>query len=133
MSKAPVSKVELIDNMEFMSKFPSKFFDLAIVDPPYGIGATNMQMGHAPNRKGKGQYPGHATAVKAKKNRLNSGGGKLKDRVLNQSNCEWDTMPPSKEYFEELFRVSKNQIIWGGNYFDLQPTRCVICWDKMQP
>lgn len=42
-------------------------------------------------------------------------------------------MPPPHEYFEELFRVSKNQIIWGGNYFDLPPCRCFVCWDKLQP
>ena len=45
---------------------------------------------------------------------------------------EWDK-PPTQEYFRELFRVSHHQIIWGGNYFNLPPTRCVICWDKMQP
>ena len=40
---------------------------------------------------------------------------------------------PPKSYFDELFRISKNQIIWGGNYFDLPPTRCIVCWDKVQP
>jgi len=47
--------------------------------------------------------------------------------------CEWDFFPPDKEYFDELFRVSKNQIIWGGNYFDRPPTRGIVIWDKMQP
>ena len=64
-----------------------------------------------------------------------SGSGTLKDRVLNkqaQKFENWD-VAPGPEYFEELFRVSKNQIIWGGNYFSLPPTRCVICWDKVQP
>ena len=45
---------------------------------------------------------------------------------------EWDKAP-SHEFFEELKRVSKHQIIWGGNYFDLPPTRCFVCWDKVQP
>lgn len=40
---------------------------------------------------------------------------------------------PDAEYFRELFRISKNQIIWGGNYFDLPPTRCIVCWDKIEP
>jgi site-specific DNA-methyltransferase (adenine-specific) len=44
----------------------------------------------------------------------------------------WDSSIPEKEYFDELFRVSKNQIIWGGNYFDLKPTRCFLIWDKVQ-
>ena len=120
------------DCLPAMRAMPDKSFDLAIVDPPYGINATNMRMGHAPNRKGNGQYPGESTAVKLKKGRLSSGGGELKDRKLNRLNCDWDFKRPSPEYFSELFRVSKHQIIWGGNYFDLPATRCVICWDKMQ-
>jgi len=129
----PISESHLIDNMKFMQQFEDGFFELAIVDPPYGIGATNMQMGSAPNRNEKGQYSGESTAVKLRKNRLNSGGGKLNDRIINNSNCEWDETPPPPEYFKELFRVSKNQIIWGGNYFALPPTRGMICWDKLQP
>jgi site-specific DNA-methyltransferase (adenine-specific) len=116
-----------------MKQYPDKYFDLAIVDPPYGINAANMQMGSAPNRKGNGQYPGESTAVKLKKGRLNGGSGKLKNRALNIMDCNWDYEKPSADYFKELFRISKNQIIWGGNYFDLPPTRCIICWDKMQP
>ncbi len=118
--------------MKVMWGMADKQFDLAIVDPPYGIGATNMNMGTHTTRKGDG-YPGVSTATKLRKNRLNSGGEKLKNRVLNTSNCEWDTKPPGPEFFKELFRVSKNQIIWGGNYFDLPPTRGMICWDKLQP
>jgi site-specific DNA-methyltransferase (adenine-specific) len=93
------------DCMEYMAGLPDKAFDLAIVDPPYGIG-----------------------------DRLSDGGGKLKNTpmaVLYRESSKWDTAP-TKEYFDELFRVSKNQIIWGGNYFDLPPSRCMICWDKAQ-
>lgn len=121
------------DCMDIMKTFPDKYFDLAIVDPPYGINAPNMQMGSSPNRLGINEYPSVSTAVKLKRGRLNQGSGKLKDRALNTMNCEWDFEKPSPEYFKELFRISKNQIIWGGNYFDLPPTRCIICWDKMQP
>lgn len=123
-----------IDCMEYMATMPDKAFDLAIVDPPYGINAPNMQMGNnAPSRNGKS-----SVAVRLKKNssrlqRLNQGGGKLKDRILNTSKIDWDYQAPPMEYFIELERVSKNQIIWGGNYFDLGPTRCVICWNKLQP
>ncbi|HEY6018523.1 MAG TPA: DNA methyltransferase [Candidatus Paceibacterota bacterium] len=89
------------DCMEYMRGLPDKAFDLAIVDPPYGIGADN----HAgPEKHGWRQWP--------KK--------------------EWDKSIPEKLYFSELFRVSKNQIIWGGNYFVLPPTRCLIVWDKGQ-
>lgn len=122
-----------MDCMEAMRQFTDKFFDLAIVDPPYGINAANMQMGSSPNRpKKNGSGPAISTAVKLK-GRLNQGHGKLKNRILNNSSIEWDNSIPNDEYFQELFRVSKNQIIWGGNYFPLPPTRCVLCWDKRQP
>ena len=102
----PISDVKLMDCMEGMKAFPDKFFDLAIVDPPYGLG-----------------------------DRLEKGGGKLKNSPfakLYRESSKWDNAKPEAEYFTELFRVSKNQIIWGGNYFDLPPTRCIICWDKGQ-
>jgi len=132
-----IGEIELlnIDCMEYMKTVPNKFFDLAIVDPPYGINADNMQMGSAPNRSrndGFGSGPGVSTAVKLK-GRLNSGSGKLKNRLLNKSEIGWDNRKPTPEYFEELRRVSVNQIIWGGNYFDLPPTRGIVAWNKLQP
>jgi site-specific DNA-methyltransferase (adenine-specific) len=87
------------DNMQVMARYPDKYFDLAIVDPPYGIG-----------EKFKG----------GKSGKMNF------NEVVEKG---WDNVP-NKEYFTELQRVSKNQIIWGGNYFDLPPTRCFIIWDK---
>ena len=98
------------DNMQLMARYPDKYFDLAIIDPPYGVEEiTGKEFSH--------------------------GRGKLKNRAFNRGNEKiklWDKAP-SKEYFDELFRVSKNQIIWGGNYFDLPKYRCPIAWDKMQP
>jgi len=126
-----MNEVHKIDNMEFMPAIPDKYFDLAIVDPPYGIGADSFSNGENLNRA-DGWHRDNSTAKRLQKNRLNSGSGKLKSRMLNQSDCSWD-IPPPPEYFTELFRISKNQIIWGGNYFDLPPTRCFICWDKLQP
>ena len=123
-----------VDCMEYMRSLPDKAFDLAIVDPPYGINAPDMNMGSNKSRSGDG-YPGISTAEKLRKGRLNSGGGKLKNRALNTLNCSWDSSRPSKEYFEEVFRVSKNWVIWGGNYFSdmLPPCRGVVVWDKRQP
>ena len=114
-----------MDCLDYMRTMPDKFFDLAVVDPPYGINAPAMNMGSA-----NGNI---STAAKMRKGRLNGGAGKLKNRALNTMSCDWDFAPPTEEYFQELFRVSKNQIIWGGNYFPLPPTRGIICWDKMQP
>ena len=121
-----ISEVTNEDCMEGMARYPDKYFDLAIVDPPYGIGQPKQG-----NLKG---YNGRKSLEeRLQKNRLNTGAGKLKNRKLNTSNCEWDNEIPSYEYFAELKRVSKNQIIWGGNYFPLPPSRCIICWDKVQP
>lgn len=124
----PISEVYNEDNMIGMARFPDKFFDLAIVDPPYGINAPNMQMGNGAKSRG-----GRPSTALLKKGRLNKGSGKLKDRVLNKSSIGWDNDVPSPEYFQELTRVSKNQIIWGGNYYGLPATRCIVCWDKVQP
>jgi len=105
----PSSEVYLEDCMIGMSRYADNHFDLAIVDPPYGID-------HA-NKAGKmaGQQYGNAAAKKR-----------------NYKAKDWDTEIPSLEYFKELKRVSKNQIIWGGNYFAhlLEPKSGWIFWDK---
>ena len=82
------------DCLQAMRLMSDKQFDLAIVDPPYGID--------------------------------------VKTRVFDDGK-HWDSNTPTKEYFDELFRVSNNQIIWGGNYFDLPPTQGFYIWDKKQP
>lgn len=132
------SVVHLGDCVVGMKLYPDKHFDLAIVDPPYGINAPNLTMGSNPSRKGRDkrgeiQYGSVSIAQQLKKGRLNQGAGKLKDRALNTMNCNWDFEKPTQEYFDELFRVSKHQIIWGGNYYDLGPCRCFIIWNKKQP
>lgn len=98
--------------------------DLVLTDPPYGINAHILQPPSDSYRKRTGRSPSK---------RLNAGGGKLKDRLLNKSNCDWDCSPPNKETFDVLFSHSHNQIIWGGNYFPLPPTRGILAWDKQQP
>lgn len=85
------------DNMKLMARYEDNHFDLAIVDPPYGIGISKNPIRQQHQKK------------------------------------QWDNNIPNKEYFNELFRVSKNQIIWGGNYFDLPPTQGFFIWDKKQP
>ena len=97
------------DNMRLMARYPDNHFELAIVDPPYGIDLANMNMGIGKTPK----------ASKAKNRKWVS--------------KDWDNATPSKKYFDELFRVSKNQIIWGGNYFDLPPCKKFIIWDKEIP
>lgn len=106
-----------MDCIDGMALFPDKFFDVAIVDPQYGLNAPKMAMGTNKSRSKDG-YPAESTASRLKREY----GAK-----------EWDSKPPDERYFKELFRVSKNQIIWGGNYFALPPTRCIVVWDKIQP
>jgi len=108
-----------MDCMEYMRGLPDKAFDLAVCDPPYGINAPTMSATPCQRQTGS--------------KRLNGGGGKLKDRVLNNAECNWDSCIPDEDYFAELFRVSKNQVIWGGNYFTLPPSRGYAVWDKVQP
>ena len=95
-----VSEVYNMDCMDYMRNIPDKFFDLAVVDPPYGINAPNMRMSTNLNRK-DGGYNGLSVAQRLKKGRLNSGAGKLKNRALNTMDCDWDYFPPTPEYFDE--------------------------------
>ena len=97
--KGVSSVVYLMDCMEGLKQIPDKYFELAIVDPPYGIDINSS-------------------------GRLGHYGGKGK---------KWDSILPSKEYFSKLEDISRDRIIWGGNYFSLPPTRCFLIWDKQQP
>lgn len=99
-----------IDCMEGMKQFPDKYFDLAIVDPEYGRKEHGGK-----NRSGY---------VKQKN------GSKIFVKDGQYENRNWDKKPPSAEYFDELIRVSKNQIIWGCNYFDYPLVGGRIIWDK---
>ena len=86
------------DCMAVMARYPDKYFDLAVVDPPYGIGAAKMTRGNS--------------------------------KIKPDKNKDWDSAIPTKEYFKELFRVSVNQVIWGGNYFPLPQSQYFCIWDK---
>lgn len=139
-----------IDCMEYMKTVPDKYFDLAVVDPPYGGGAkldnSRSQIGNVErererescvvaeqigNQSNAADSEGCLTATIS----ASRTGGKWATKyqvggVFRKDIRHWD-IAPSKEYFEELARVSKNQIIWGGNYFYLPPTRCFLIWRKL--
>lgn len=109
-----MSKINITneDNMKLMARYPDNYFDLAIVDPPYGIGASK------PSKKPN----------KAKQ----KNGTILKVRHKEYMHKDWDLYPPSELYFNELFRISKNQIIWGVNHYGFYfPSKGRIVWDKM--
>jgi site-specific DNA-methyltransferase (adenine-specific) len=95
----------LDDCMNVMSKYEDNHFDLAIVDPPYGLGTRTTDGGSKKNTQTK-----FMESLKKK---------------------QWDNSIPDDNYFKELKRVSKNQIVWGGNYFPLSKYRHFIVWDKM--
>lgn len=99
-----INKIHNMDCMEGIKEIPDKYFELAIIDPPYGIN-INHNIGR---RKG--------------------------DKPSDYKKVTWDYEPPSQEYFDELFRVSQNQIIWGANHFiELinKNSSCWIVWDKL--
>ena len=102
--KTDLLDLRCMDCMELMRDFPDKHFDLAIVDPPYGIGAGDLKFKNGSSKSEKTYF-------------------KVND---------WDKQRPSPEYFAELRRVSREQIIWGGNYFSdmLSAFRCFVFWDK---
>lgn len=175
----PISEVFNIDCMEYMRKIPDGFFDLAVVDPPYGdgLGGGNPKrfggmfrasIDGSPTRGGRrsitctaadgktsgrlhrfgqrfdkykrpaSEWPqamgGHFDRYKRPPEEwqqagLPSGGGWAKRLDPDKKIIAWD-VAPGEEYFQELFRVSRNQVIWGGNYFDLPPTRCFCIFRK---
>jgi site-specific DNA-methyltransferase (adenine-specific) len=95
--------------MDIMKDYPDKYFDLAIVDPPYGIGHSQKAGKQAGERYGKAAAP-----------------------KKHYDKKDWDKSIPNKKYYNELFRVSKNQIIWGANYMVdyIPPSMGWIFWDK---
>jgi len=141
------------DCMVVMSRYPDKYFDLAVVDPPYGGGSQSVNVERERELQG-----GAADFESRKRSRFggrfdryhisNEDGRQLEQEIPMGTNKpvervgrgwadkygydirHWD-IAPSAEYFKELARVSKNQIIWGGNYFDLPPTRCFLVWRKL--
>ena len=104
-------KITNEDNMELMAHYPDNYFDLAIVDPPYGIGMDNSKKRTKPSRPNSyTQYPD-----------------------FRYHKTDWDKNRPTQEYFDELFRVSKIQIVWGANYFCeyLPSGNGWIFWNKL--
>ncbi len=104
-------RIHLGDSLEAMKKMEDNAYDLAIVDPPYGIGMDNQKVRTKPSRKN--------TYLRKGENQYDGG--------------DWDDKRPSKEYWFNLFRISKNQIIWGANYFcEFLPSgKGWIFWDKL--
>ena len=98
-----------MDCLEAMKQFPDKYFELAIVDPPYGIGESFKKRENTKSEKWKNP-----------------------NKKIHKTK-EWDRKPPPQEYFDELMRVSENQIVWGANYFIdkiKKPSMGWVFWDK---
>ena len=96
--------IENCDNMELMARYPDDYFDLAIVDPPYGL----------------------------ERFKASDGGNSKKIKSFGDKDKNWNNVRPSKEYWEQLFRVSKNQIVWGANNFQMPPSEYFLVWNKKQ-
>ena len=156
------------DCMDVMREYPDGYFDLAVVDPPYG---DALQIVHVEREREPRRATDHLSSSRRKdeQQRMESiraeirpiqtpsgsdSTGEARTRTTHGTNTSdpkrggrsrtggtwaskygkkiisWD-VAPKQEYFEELFRVSRNQIIWGGNYFPLPPTRCFLIWRKL--
>jgi len=100
----PSSEVYLEDCVKALKRFNDNHFDLAIVDPPYGL----------------------------ERFKANDGGNSKKITTFGDKDKNWNNIKPTAEYWNELFRVSKNQIVWGGNNFELPTSEYFIVWDKGQ-
>jgi site-specific DNA-methyltransferase (adenine-specific) len=113
----PESRVFNMDCMEGMKQYPDKYFDLAIVDPPYGIGVSHMAYIHEQGTV------------------LQKNGDRLRTKPKKYKGGDWDSEAPWEEYFSELFRISEHQIIWGSNYQQATniPAGGAIIWDKCTP
>ena len=107
-----------LDCMAYMRALPDKAFDLAVVDPPYGGGGQEFK------GPGKSRFGGHFDRYRSSSPDGRDVGGQVRKKII-----AWDNAP-GQEFFDELFRVSKQQIIWGGNYFSLPPCRCFLIWEK---
>ena len=131
------------DCLAGLKRYPDGFFSLAVVDPPFGGGfadsggckgwfakyhqnADSSQSLHVERERETDGRPAY--------NRFGSPGSRFerykREEQEGKKIIAWD-VAPGEEYFQELFRVSRNQIIWGGNYFDLPPTRCFLVWRKL--
>ena len=149
----PVNVAYNMDCMEYMRSLPDKAFDLAVVDPPYGDGSQSVNAEREREREaGYNRFGGWWNRYEeiqpirpAVRQVQESHGGVSREGQIPHGTTRtggtwaskygkkiiaWDTAP-DKEYFDQLFRVSRNQIIWGGNYFDLPPTRCFLIWRKL--
>lgn len=98
-------ELHLGDCLEFMRTMPDKSVDAVITDPPYGLGMRTVAGGTSKNTQTK--------------------------FIQQMREKSWDNKPPSKDVFDLIRQIGKSQIIWGGNYFELPPTRCILVWDKM--
>ena len=140
-----------MDCIEYMRGLPDNVFDIAVCDPPYGKGNDDNlvnwgggKIKTCPHRDASGDG---SDATTSRWNRLLGGrreryykpadtsvqrrdvGREVQNRGGKAEAPQWDVAPP-QEFFDELFRISRNQIIWGGNYFSLPPTRCFLVWRK---
>ncbi len=97
-----INKIICADCLDILKQLPDKSVDLVLTDPPYGIGDKLLVGGKTGVVKFHEQY----------------------------ANSDWEDVKPNQSIFEEIFRISRNQVIFGGNYFNLPPTRGIVCWDK---
>ena len=133
------------DCMEYLRSLPDRAFDLAVVDPPYGAGFTegggckgwfakyhqdSSQVVQVEREREVPAYNRFGNPGSRFEKYKREPDGQIDVQGVRKKIIAWDTAP-GREYFDQLFRVSREQIIWGGNYFELPPTRCFLVWRKL--
>ena len=135
------SSVFNCDCIEYMRSLPDNFFDLAVADPPYGSANSDALLGGGGDSSEQDskdtfnqpiQRWNLGEQIQVTANKAHGGRFARYEKFGGVETPQWDITPP-QEYFDQLFRVAKNQIIWGGNYFTLPPTRCFLVWKKHIP
>jgi site-specific DNA-methyltransferase (adenine-specific) len=125
------------DNKDLMARYPDGYFDLAIIDPPYGSAGVGPQW----EKLKRGRWGGRFDKYAKETVRHASGGGRFKKYEVERTGGVWAgkyetdikhwDIAPDENYFIDLFRVSRYQIIWGSNYYPLPPSRNFIVWRKL--
>jgi site-specific DNA-methyltransferase (adenine-specific) len=132
----PKSETFNMDCIEYLKQCKDEQFSLALIDPPYSSACLGVEGNTWKGKYGRfgGLFTKYHEDLSVKNNVNHASGGKLFGKYDGDSDAKnWDSNPPSEEFWEQIFRVCKWHIVWGGNYFPLPPSRNFIIWKKHIP
>jgi site-specific DNA-methyltransferase (adenine-specific) len=132
----PKSETFNMDCIEYLKQCKDEQFSLALIDPPYSGQCLGIEGNTWKGKYGRfgGLFTKYHEDLSVKNNINHASGGKLFSKYDGESDAKnWDSEPPSEEFWEQIFRVCKYHVVWGGNYFPLPPSRNFIIWKKHIP